>query len=177
MNFHRKVTRSFFGRFLASWAQIPASQACLLSFLSLCQLFQLFEPSFELSPLHWLVSFWFELLVLKHPIWWPADFTPKSGSKVESFKGSSILCLKLIWMHMKALKPIFERKAWRLQGPSSFVYFCSVKIFLVARKCWNSVKLYKKALSLCCELVLSSRSSICVPELVGKAQSSTILLW
>ena len=78
---------------------------------------------------------------------------------------------------MKAFKPTFERKACRLKAQAQLFTFAQLKYFLLPESAKNSVKLYKKALSLYGELVLSSRSSICVPELVGKAQSSTILLW
>ena len=125
------MTRSFFGWFLAFKTNpIPSKPRVWLLSLFLfdnCS-FSCLSP--VLSSVHWLVSFgldWF--WCLKHPIWWPADFTPKSGSKVKSFKGSSILCLKLIWMHMKAFKPTFERKACRLKAQAQLFTFVQLRYF------------------------------------------------
>ena len=110
--FHRKMTRSFFGTFPASWAQSPASQACLLSFfLVSTELSQLVEPSSELGPLHQLVSLvWIGLWGLKYPIWWPAVFRhflrskwPSARKLSKAFGKALSLVVLVCWAHMKLL--------------------------------------------------------------------------
>ena len=150
------------GHFLADFLHLKINptpskpRACLLSlFLFDNCSFSCLSP--VLSSFHWLVSFGLDWsLVLKHPIWWPADFTPKSGLKVKSFKRSSILCLKLFWMHMKASKPIFREKLVGFKAQAHLFTFAQLKYFLLTESAeiqWSFIKSLELVLCISSKLI------------------------